>query len=204
MKLSRLATRLAVILSLPFVGVGLMFELLATFASVPGAKADGYELGDGIYFFLGYPLTRLLFIFIGQHSLQDNDNWWAVPLLSALFITQWIIWAQLISLVSRCAQNLWLFLQPSPSESSAAETIDDVGTFTHEFPQESVTMIFHHQHDWALIDAVVPGREPAACGTVISGKGRIERGFQTVAVFADFGFFEMLQRGQNDLWRERQ
>ena len=65
-------------------------------------------------------------------------------------------------------------------------------------------MIFDHQNDRPLIDAVVPGREPAAGWAVLSGKGRVESGFQTVAVSADFGFFEMFQRGQNDLGRKRQ
>lgn len=99
MRLSKFATRFALIYSSPFVALASICEIIASLTSNVIAKDDFYTYGDAIYFYFGYPLPRLLLIFVGQHGLRDGDIWWAVPVLDALFVIQWIIWAQLIALI---------------------------------------------------------------------------------------------------------
>lgn len=68
-----------------------------------GYLGEGYLAGDGIYR-LGAPLTLLMNCYVKwrQAYLGDADLWWAITVLSVLFIIQWIIWAQLgISVVRR-------------------------------------------------------------------------------------------------------
>jgi hypothetical protein len=86
------------------VGVIVLALLLLAFAdycwitaeSSPSA-AESYFLGDAI-FKLGWPLTQVIFTFPdwAGRDLIPADHVWAVPLVDILFITQWLVWAQLI------------------------------------------------------------------------------------------------------------
>lgn len=107
MRLSKFATRFAVVTSLPFVALASLCELVGTLSSDLMVKDDMYTYGDAIYFYLGYPLPRLLLIFVGHGGLRDADSWWAVPLLDALLIIQWVVWAQLVVLINRMLKYLW-------------------------------------------------------------------------------------------------
>ena len=52
-------------------------------------------------YMLGSPLTLIAVgppLFAGRF-LQYGDNWWAIPLIDTLFLLQWVIWSQLISLI---------------------------------------------------------------------------------------------------------
>ena len=66
MKVSKKATRLAIVSSAPFIGLAALSEAVGTFSRDPMVKADAYAYGDAIYFYLGYPLPRLLLIFVGH------------------------------------------------------------------------------------------------------------------------------------------
>jgi hypothetical protein len=89
--------RLAVIpivFALPFVFCGASAWSLCDY--------QGYELGDLVYN-LGVPLTLIVLkikVFIGR-SLTCSDHQWAIPLISSLFIIQWVIWGQLLALLIR-------------------------------------------------------------------------------------------------------
>ena len=67
---------------------------------------DFYEMGDAIYFYFGAPLTHIIFAFRGSGQLKDSDHWWALPLINLLFIAQWVIWAQALTLVVRLLERL--------------------------------------------------------------------------------------------------
>ncbi len=88
------ATLVAIVLALPFV-------LMAGSMWSAGAKAQepgyySYFLG-GLIYLLGSPLTLLIFLFIRfVRPLAAADNQWAIPVMSGLFLLQWIIWAQVI------------------------------------------------------------------------------------------------------------
>lgn len=88
------ATLVAIVLALPFI-------LMAGSMWSAGAKAQepsyySYFLG-GLIYLLGSPLTLLIFLFIRfVRPLADADNQWAIPVMSALFLLQWVIWTQLI------------------------------------------------------------------------------------------------------------
>jgi uncharacterized membrane protein len=88
------ATLVAIVLALPFI-------LMAWSMWSAGAKAQepgyySYFLG-GLIYLLGSPLTLLIFLFIRfVRPLADADNQWAIPVMSGLFLLQWVIWAQLI------------------------------------------------------------------------------------------------------------
>lgn len=101
MRLSKKATAWAVICSLPFI-------ILATYSWIRAAVTSDsmlYEGGDIIYLGFGFPLTQILYIF-KPIPLADSDNWWAIPLLDALFIFQWVIWGQLFALIYRLYKYL--------------------------------------------------------------------------------------------------
>jgi hypothetical protein len=104
MKLSKAATRLVLLLAAPLIMIISLSELIGSLSSNPMTKDNAYVPGDAIYFRLGYPLTRIVFIFTGQARLEDSDNWWAMPLLAGLFVFQWIIWGQLIVLIGKAFQ----------------------------------------------------------------------------------------------------
>jgi hypothetical protein len=99
MKLNRLSAWIAVVTSLPFVSLASYAWIkAATDGSFPRYEADHF--GDLIYT-LGSPLTLIVLgppLFAGRF-LRDSDNWWAIPLIDVLFVLQWVIWSQLISLV---------------------------------------------------------------------------------------------------------
>lgn len=115
MALNKWATRFAVLLSFPIVVFALLTSLVATFTTNYAAKIEGYEIGDGLYLRFGYPLTGIIHIFTGSSGLRDADSWWALPLLTILFIFQWVIWAQLIVLIARVFRHLWRCALPTPS-----------------------------------------------------------------------------------------
>jgi hypothetical protein len=120
MKLCRVATRPALLLAAPLIMIASLFELIGTLSSNPMTKDDAYVLGDTIFFRLGYPLTRIVFIFTGQAKLEDSDNWWAIPLLAGLLIIQWIIWGQLAVLIGKTFQS---FLRSAPREVLTPHTV---------------------------------------------------------------------------------
>jgi hypothetical protein len=120
MKLSKLATRLALLLAAPLIIIASLFELIGTLSRDPMIKDDAYVLGDAIYFRLGYPLTRIVFIFTGQARLEDSDNWWAIPLLAGLLVFQWIVWGQLVVLIGKAFQS---FLRSGPREVLTPHTV---------------------------------------------------------------------------------
>jgi hypothetical protein len=111
--LNKWATRFAVLLSLPIVLFGFFISLAATLTNNQVAKIEGYEIGDGLYLVLGYPLTGIIHIFAGPGGLRDADSWWALPLLTILFLFQWVIWGQLIVLIGRMFRYLLLRALPS-------------------------------------------------------------------------------------------
>jgi hypothetical protein len=58
--------------------------------------AGEYAIGDFVYW-LGAPLTCLLFLYVKLVGpLTRENHWWAIPVMSGLFLLQWVIWAQLI------------------------------------------------------------------------------------------------------------
>ena len=119
MALNKWATRSAILLAAPIILFASFIELVAMLGGDTAAKIDGHEIGDGLYLFLGCPLTRIINIFANPGGLQDSDNWWAVPFLNVLFLLQWIIWAQLIALAGRLFQALWNpFAKTTPSLQS--------------------------------------------------------------------------------------
>jgi hypothetical protein len=107
MGLNKRATHAAVLLSAPIILFASFIELVAMLSGDRATKIDGYEIGDGLFLFFGYPLTRIINIFASPGGLQDGDTWWAVPFLNLLFLFQWIIWAQLIVSIGRLFQTLW-------------------------------------------------------------------------------------------------
>lgn len=113
MKLSKAATRLVLLVAAPLIMIASLFELIGALSSNPMTKEDAYVLGDTIYFRLGYPLTRIVFIFTGQARLEHRDSWWAIPLLAGLLVFQWIIWGQLVVLIGKAFQSL---LRTGPTE----------------------------------------------------------------------------------------
>jgi hypothetical protein len=108
------ATRLAVLLSIPVILLASFIEVAATLNADQAAKIETYEISDGLYLFFGYPLTQIIIIFSKPGGLQDSDNWGAVPLLNCLFIAQWVIWAQLIALIGKAFQTSYWFLATTP------------------------------------------------------------------------------------------
>ena len=54
-----------------------------------------------MYHYLGLPLTHIIYVFKAKGTLETSDNWWALPMVDALFIAQWIIWAQFAVLMAR-------------------------------------------------------------------------------------------------------
>ncbi len=120
MKISKLATRLALLLAAPLIMIASLFEIIGTLSSNPMTKDEAYVLGDAIYFWLGYPLTRIVFIFTGQTRLEDSDNRWAIPLLAGLLVFQWIIWGQLVVLIGKACQS---FLRTGPREVLTPHTV---------------------------------------------------------------------------------
>ena len=107
MALNKWATLFAILLSLPIILFALLNSLAASFTSNQAAKLEGYDIGDGLYLVLGYPLTGIIYIFTGSGGLRDADGWWALPLLTILFLFQWVIWAQLIVLIGRVIRHMW-------------------------------------------------------------------------------------------------
>ena len=109
------ATAMAVTLSVPVVLFASFIEFASMHNSEMVLKIEGYQMADMLYLFLGYPLTRIIFIF-AANGLNDNDNWWGIPLLDALFICQWIVWARLLALLGTWSAHLGRrFFSPSQS-----------------------------------------------------------------------------------------
>jgi len=119
MALNKWATRSAIVVSAPIILFASSIELVAMLSD-KAVKIDGYEIGDGLYLFVGYPLTWIINIFANPNGLQDGDNWWAVPLLDVLFLFQWIIWAQLIALALGLFHLLW---RPFPKATSSLQSV---------------------------------------------------------------------------------
>lgn len=87
------ATWIAGLCGLPFV---LLASALWCAEAGDSYMGFGYVAGDKV-FSLGFPLTALQFVF-GHYvrPLSAADHWWAIPVMSGLFLLQWIIWAQVI------------------------------------------------------------------------------------------------------------
>src|SRR5439155_17660117 len=95
--------------------------------------------------------------------------------------------------------------QPATAELRPAETFDEIRTGAHHAPEKIRAMVLDHEHDWSLIDAVVPGRKPTTVAAALIRESRIERGLQSVRMLgADLDFVEMLQRRQDDFRSEGQ
>jgi len=99
-ELSKKATRVALVLSLPFTMLGSLMWLLAPWRD-PVNRVELYGCADPMYHYLGGPLTHIVYIFKPAGTLETSDTWWALPLVDALFLAQWIIWAQLVVLAAR-------------------------------------------------------------------------------------------------------
>jgi len=85
---------MAIVCGLPFVLLaGKMWDMAGGPGSYMGFE---YAIGDFIYWF-GVPLTGLRVIYTKcAGPLHRADHWWAIPVMSGLFLLQWVIWAQLI------------------------------------------------------------------------------------------------------------
>lgn len=103
----------SILLSLPIVLFALLNSLVATFTSNRAVKMEGFDIADGLYLLFGYPLTGVIHIFTGSNGLRDTDSWWALPLLTILFLFQWVIWAQLIVLIGRVVRHMWRCAVPT-------------------------------------------------------------------------------------------
>jgi hypothetical protein len=103
MKFSRPAAFVGAILALPCVFLGLWGWVEASRHNYRGPYGiEASEFGDAI-FFLGSPLTQIVLQFrsYAGRGLESSDDWWAMPLVVALFLLQWVIWSQLIALIFR-------------------------------------------------------------------------------------------------------
>ena len=110
MALSRRATQIALIVAVPIAVVASLMEIVAICSATMVDKVDAYEFADMLYFVLGYPLTRIVFV-LAPGGLQDNQNWWGVPLLDALLICQWVVWLQAAVYVGRGGRRLWRIIE---------------------------------------------------------------------------------------------
>ena len=106
--LSKKATRVALALSLPFILLGSSMWITATWSSDLVRRVELYGCADPMYHYLGGPLTHIVYVFKPDRLLETSDNWWALPLIDALFVAQWIIWAQLVVLVARLINRIRL------------------------------------------------------------------------------------------------
>ena len=63
-------------------------------------------MGASIYYFFGFPLTRIADIFRPRGRMQVGGLWWSLPLLNFLLFAQWMIWTQLVALAGKAID--WL------------------------------------------------------------------------------------------------
>ena len=110
MALSRRATQMALMVAVPIAGVASLMEIVAIRSATTVGRLDAYEFADMLYLIFGYPLTRIVFI-LAPRGLQDNQNWWGVPLLDALLFSQWVIWFQGIVYIGRGLRRLWQMIE---------------------------------------------------------------------------------------------
>ena len=89
------ALLVSVLLSLPVICCASSLWILGGVAA--GNYQVLYDLGDWL-FMLGYPLTMIVIKFpdYAGRYLTPKDDLWAIPLVSLLFVVQWVIWGQLI------------------------------------------------------------------------------------------------------------
>jgi hypothetical protein len=117
MALSKWATRTALVLAVPIAALASLIELVAIRSSDAFLHFEAYQLADTIYLVFGYPLTRIAFI-LAPGGLQDNQNWWGIPLLNVLLIYQWVIWLQAVVVIGKMFQYAWRRIeapfQPQP------------------------------------------------------------------------------------------
>jgi len=106
LRLSNRATWFATALALPFVLLGSAMWISASWSSDVVRRVELYGCADPMYHYLGGPLTHIVYVFTPAGTLETSDNWWALPLINALFVAQWIIWAQLIVLVARLLKRM--------------------------------------------------------------------------------------------------
>ena len=88
----------AFISALPFV---FLASWLWIDARTPSVFSDvPYLLGD-IIFQLGFPLTTTIFVVhLGLFGKFSKENeLWLIPIISLVFIIQWIIWSQVIMFI---------------------------------------------------------------------------------------------------------
>jgi len=114
---SRKAAFWAVIASLPFLAVALYFSASAFFHGSEGYWIIDYWIAT-VIFLLGSPLTLLYAVsmpYIGQFlewSIGNQLGFLVVPVYVLLFITQWVIWSQLIVLAWRRLRHIKLNKYP--------------------------------------------------------------------------------------------
>ena len=103
---SKKAALVAVISSLPFLGVANYYCILALIDTKPINSIFLYATGNAV-FLLGSPLT-LIYMAILQYTAEYLEPYVGrhldlLPTLinNVLFVTQWIIWSQLIVLAWR-------------------------------------------------------------------------------------------------------
>jgi hypothetical protein len=106
LELNKKATKFAVASALPFVLLGSFMWLMAALSDNPVARVELYGCADPMYHYLGLPLTHIIYIFKAEGALETSDNWWALPMVDALLIAQWIIWAQLAVVVGRVVKRI--------------------------------------------------------------------------------------------------
>ena len=88
----------SILCSLPFIICGSSFWIWAGYAD----DQLIYSIGDFVYK-LGSPLTLIVINFpdYAGRCLTREDDVWAIPLVSLLFIFQWLIWGQLLAITTR-------------------------------------------------------------------------------------------------------
>ena len=92
---------------------------------------------------------------------------------------------------------------PATLKSGFAKTLNNGGAPLHQSPKKFRAVILDHDHDWPLIQPIIPFGNPTAPFMIFTLESRIKTAFE--AEFAgNFGvdFIEMLQRRQHNLGRE--
>jgi hypothetical protein len=87
--------------------ISLPLTALASFFYIPfgagdlSAQGEAFGMGESIYYFFGFPLTRIADIFRPRGQMHLGGFWWSVPLLNFLLFAQWMIWTQLVALAGK-------------------------------------------------------------------------------------------------------
>jgi hypothetical protein len=114
LRVSAKATWFGVAAAVPFILLGSAMWMMATWSSDPVRRVELYGCADPLFHYLGGPLTHIVYMFTTDGLLKASDNWWALPMVDALFVAQWIIWAQLILLIGRLLNRIRISYAKNP------------------------------------------------------------------------------------------